>query len=122
VAVADRFDEFWSAYPRKVGKGQARPAWKRALGKTTADAIIAGAVAYAHDPNRDESFTAHPSSWLNGERWNDPPLPPRGGQPTTARMKRIASRPDGLRRLAEAAGYNVDDPSDPLALPPGDTP
>jgi hypothetical protein len=116
-ALVDRFDEFWSAFPRKVGKGQARPAWKRALGKADPDRIIAGAGRYRDDPNRDESFTAHPTTWLNGERWDDPALPPRGGQQQTARMARIASRPDGLRRFAEAAGYDVDDPDSPLALP-----
>ena len=32
---------------------------------------------FASDPNRDETFTPHPSTWLNAERWTDEPLPPK---------------------------------------------
>lgn len=62
---------FWDSYPRKVGKGQARKAWKTALTKAAPADIIAGAQRYRDDPGRDPKFTAHPSTWLNGERWTD---------------------------------------------------
>ena len=39
--------------------------------------IIEGATRYANDPNRHPSYTAHPATWLNAERWGDEPLPPR---------------------------------------------
>jgi uncharacterized protein YdaU (DUF1376 family) len=69
------FDSFWSVYPRKTAKGAAIAAWVKALKKTTAEEIIKAAQAYRDDPNREEGFTAHASTWLNQERWLDDPLP-----------------------------------------------
>lgn len=74
------FDRFWSVYPRKTAIGAARKAWPKALKTADADAIVAGAIRYRDDPNRDPSFTAHASTWLNQERWNDDPLPVRNGR------------------------------------------
>lgn len=73
-----QFDEFWRVYPRRENKGRARTAFKNALKKTTATEIIEGAARYRDDPNREQQFTAHAASWLNGERWTDDPLPRRG--------------------------------------------
>ena len=68
----DRFDEFWCQVPRKIGKGQARKAWTEALKKADADTIISGIKRYAAErSNEDAKFTAHPATWLNGERWED---------------------------------------------------
>jgi hypothetical protein len=68
----DRFDEFWSEVPRKIGKGQARKAWTAALKKADADTIITGIRRYAAERrSEDPKFTAHPATWLNGERWED---------------------------------------------------
>ena len=75
----DRFTEFWGTVPRKVGKGAARRAWKKAVKKVDPQVIIEGMRRYRDDPNRADEFTAHPSSWLNAERWDDDPLPARGG-------------------------------------------
>lgn len=69
------FDSFWEVYPRKVGKGQARTAFAKALKKATIEEIIEGAQRLASDPNLDLQFCPHPSTWLNGERWTDAPLP-----------------------------------------------
>jgi len=71
------FERFWATYPRKSAKGTARRAWGKAISKIDGDTIIAGAARYASDPNREETFTAHPATWLNGERWEDPMLPSR---------------------------------------------
>lgn len=75
-----RFADFWQTYPRKAGKGSARRAWTKALQRSSADDIIDGARRYRDDPNRSEEYTAHPSTWLNGERWHDDPLPTRGSR------------------------------------------
>jgi len=77
------FIRFWSAYPRRVGKGQARKAWATAL-KRGADpeAVIESAGRFAAlRGNEDPKFTPHPSTWLNGERWNDSPDPAPTAQP-----------------------------------------
>lgn len=69
------FARFWEAYPRKVGKGEARKAWAK-LAKTDLDLeqVIAGAARYRDDPMRkrkDIEYTKHPGPWLNAERWTD---------------------------------------------------
>lgn len=74
------FDEFWAAYPRRVGKPKARLAFKAAAKKSGAEIIVAGAKRYADDPNRQELFTAHPTTWLHRDGWDDPPLPNRNGE------------------------------------------
>jgi hypothetical protein len=81
LSAEDAFDRFWEVYPRKAGKGQARKAWAKALAAAGGpEVVIAGAERYRDDPNRVIEFTAHASTWLNGERWADDPLPPRGQQ------------------------------------------
>jgi hypothetical protein len=78
VAEPNLFDTFWAQYPRKVGKPQAQRAWLKALKSGVGPLhIIGAAMAYAEDPNREAAFTAHPSTWLNREGWNDGPLPER---------------------------------------------
>lgn len=68
------FCVFWDVYPRRAAKGQARKAWKTAVVKKRADPkeIIRGAERYRddhHRQSRDIEYTAHPGTWLNGERW-----------------------------------------------------
>jgi len=68
----DSFEEFWKLYPRKVGKGKARAAFEKALVKTDVKTILDGVVKYGkNDGAKDVEFVAHPTSWLNGERWDD---------------------------------------------------
>ena len=67
------FDEFWKIYPRKVAKGGAQKAWLNAVKIAKPEDIIAGAKIYAKDKTRDPKFTAHPATWLNGQRWLDEP-------------------------------------------------
>jgi hypothetical protein len=70
--ISTKFDQFWKLYPRKVGKGKARQAFEKALEKTDIDIILAGVEAYVyHEGYNDMEFIAHPTSWLNGERWDD---------------------------------------------------
>jgi hypothetical protein len=64
------FDEFWGVYPLKVGKGAARKAYRNALSRASSDEILAGAKRYAAS-KPDPKFTAHPTTWLNADRWLD---------------------------------------------------
>jgi len=75
--IAAGFEEFWAVYPRRIGKRGAEQTYTRALKRATADVILAGAVRYRDDPNREDEFTKHPSTWLNQDCWMDEPLPPR---------------------------------------------
>jgi hypothetical protein len=76
------FDEFWEVYPRHRDKRKAFKAWRNAVARlgATADArgaIIAGAIRYRDDPNRLDEFTKYAEGWLNGDGWEDEPLPSR---------------------------------------------
>jgi hypothetical protein len=66
------FEDFWSVYPRKVGKGEAKKAFRNALKRATAEEIIAGAKRYAASKPEPE-YTKHPGPWLNADRWADEP-------------------------------------------------
>lgn len=89
------FDRFWAVYPRKVGKRRAESAHKRALGRADAGVIHAGAERLASDPNLPERrFIPYPEKWLNGDQWNDEPLPPRhvSQHPTDRRVRELLGR------------------------------
>lgn len=71
VPLDSDFAEFYSAYPRKVGRGQARRAYATARKKTNHQAIMAGLLAFRKNLPSDAKFIPHPATWLNGERWGD---------------------------------------------------
>ena len=73
-----KFESWWEHVPRKIGKGQARKAFKTALKKTDIDSLIDGIKKYtASVKDKDPEFIAHPATWLNGERWLDEPAQER---------------------------------------------
>jgi uncharacterized protein YdaU (DUF1376 family) len=89
------FDEWWKAYPLKVGKGKARPAYAKALTKTTHEELLA---AVQRCPwNADPRYIPHPTTWLNGERWLDevdrfdPALRAAGFKPEDFALSEFAS-------------------------------
>jgi hypothetical protein len=72
------FDAFWKHYPKKVDKGAAIRAFRKAIKQNAVIDIIDGAKAYADDPNLpDKQFIKNPATWLNAEAWNNGPLPQR---------------------------------------------
>lgn len=82
------FAEFWATYPRKVGKPKAAVAFAKACSRADPASVIDGAERYAADPNRLDEFTAHPTTWLNRDGWNDAPLPER-----RSNLQPVPSRP-----------------------------
>jgi hypothetical protein len=66
------FEGFWVVYPKKVGKGAARKAYRHALKRSSHVEILAGAKAYAAS-KPDPQYTAHAATWLNADRWLDEP-------------------------------------------------
>jgi hypothetical protein len=72
------FGAFWDVYPRKVGRKDALKAFQAAVAEgTNPGRIIAGALRYRDDANREAAYTAHPATWLRAGRWDDDPLPAR---------------------------------------------
>lgn len=73
------FDQWWSHYPRKVGKQAAVKAYRKAQQTTDPETLLAAVSAFRDDPNLpvDKNFIPHPATWLNEGRWDDEPLPAR---------------------------------------------
>lgn len=72
------FAEWWALYPRKKARPKAAQAYLRALRKVEPDRLIEALRAQrtemlARMAQGDAQFVAHPTTWLNGERWNDEP-------------------------------------------------
>jgi hypothetical protein len=73
----DGFGAFWLHYPNKVDKARAVKAFRK-LTPAKVKLAIAGSESFANDPNLPEKrFIPYPATWLNGERWEDGPLPAR---------------------------------------------
>jgi len=82
------FLTFWGVYPLRRDKGKAQKAWRKSVARVAATTgvnpaqakliIAAGAARYRDDPNREPEFTKYAEGWLNGDGWEDEPLPPRG--------------------------------------------
>lgn len=70
----DKFDEFWKAYPKKVGKIAAQRAFeKKCTSDKTFAEIIDGLnkVVELDWSTRETQYIPNPATWLNGERWKD---------------------------------------------------
>jgi hypothetical protein len=75
--MLDDFPEFWAAYPRKIGKGQARKAYAKAVKMVPHDEIMFGLSQQRPGmESKEAQFVPHASTWLNGERWDDEPEEP----------------------------------------------
>jgi hypothetical protein len=81
--------EFWNVYPLKRDKRKALNAWRNAIARANATLILQGARRYREDPNRLPQFTKYAEGWLNGDGWEDEPLP--------RRLESNGQRPDSPR-------------------------
>lgn len=81
IDIDAAFDAFWSNYPRKVGKKDARKAWPAACRALAPDRLAKAAAYWSGlwaQAGTEPRFVPHPATWLRGERWNDePPQAPR---------------------------------------------
>lgn len=77
TAQEKRFEMFWAAYPKKLGKGAAEKAFKRIkpddiLLAQMIVAIKAIAITKQWQENNGQ-FIPYPATWLNQRRWEDEP-------------------------------------------------
>lgn len=84
--INDAFEDFWQAYPKKVGKGDARKSWQKIkpcdqLQQRMAMSLESQkqSVQWLKDGGK---FIPNPSTWLNQQRWEDDltPLPYKSEQ------------------------------------------
>lgn len=101
------FEQFWMAYPRKVGKGSARRAFEKLdLDDDMLSDILRGLEAQIRWRRRAAGMPTkeldrlgigfipawkHPSTWLNGECWSD----------------ELPSLTDGLANIGSAQPKNI---------------
>ena len=70
----DGFARFWSRYPRKIAKANARAMWLKWKCEPFTDKILAALDAACASPDwRKEAgtFIPYPATWLNREGWED---------------------------------------------------
>lgn len=82
VSQESQFDDWWSIFPKKVGKGAAERKFKIALKITDFETLKAGAVRYAREASdKEPQFIVSPARWLHEKRWLDEPeRKPHGNQ------------------------------------------
>ena len=70
-----RFDEFWTAYPKKVGKKAAQASWNKLKPDTELYDKIMTAIGKARATEQwqreNGRFIPNPTTWLNQGRWDD---------------------------------------------------
>lgn len=106
----DAFEAFWAVWPKRrtdtAGKKAAYSSWNRAVNGTskkhpriTVAELQAAVELYAADPNLPpENFVPNATTWLNNDRWENGPLPPRGG-PGGGRPDPLQQGMDTVARL-----------------------
>lgn len=77
----EAFEQFWTIYPRRVGKASAKRAFTRAVKDCSIEDVLSGTRRLSADPNLPETqFIPYPATWLNRDGWTDDPYPDRGGK------------------------------------------
>jgi len=88
----DQFEQFWSLYPRKVGKRKAHKEFERAIKRGSIEAITQGLLKQnaawlaAETPVK---FIPHPTTWLHRDGWEDEPAQPEQQQSRLQRSTAI---------------------------------
>ena len=70
----DGFDEFWSAYPKKVGKGEAKKLWAKLKVNGRLPSVLSAIAAQkstAQWQKEGGQFIPLPATWLRQGRWDD---------------------------------------------------
>jgi len=90
----DHFESFWTVYPRKVGKAQAKKAWdKLNLNDNTVMLIaenIALRIKHGEWSDANKTFIPHASTYLNNARWEDEVEAPT--------LTKVAKKPDQIKK------------------------
>lgn len=101
LGTEGKFPEFWRIYPRKESRKKALESWRRQRLDRLAERIVSDVEARITDPNTwtDPKFIPHPTTYLNGRRWED--------QWKTERPLRAGSIPLETRNHDELAAANA---------------
>lgn len=130
----DAFERFWSVWPKPGDtKRTAHTAWEKATrgssrrpARITVEALQTAVEAYAADPHLPEpQYIPAASTWLNQDRWENGPLPPRGGSrnrpeagDTHRAMHQSHDAAEVYRALESSGFYDPQPAHDLTARPP----
>lgn len=109
------FERFWKEYPRKVNKQNAKTAFEKAFrrlrfahdAESAIEVILKGVRIYSARANPEA--LCHPTTWLNGSRWEDDP--DSIGTPSLADSK-MASRLKAARHGTYDESEEILDPQE----------
>ena len=92
-SIDEEFEGVWKHYLRKVGKGDARKAWKKARKQKTFQEIAKPLGVFIRVQRGTELRSIpHLATWLNQERWDDDQTHARNrAETTTDRLNRIGA-------------------------------
>ena len=103
-----QFDSFWAVYPKKKDKPRARKEFGYAIGRVEFEVLLAGAIVYRDDPNRDDQYTKHPSTWLHNDAWENGVEPEKVKKLTNAEQGAMLAaqyRAEEQGQLESGAGW-----------------
>ena len=101
------FEQFWEIFPRRVGKGTAKKAFKHAANRASFAEILDGATRYAKEcVGRETQYINHPSTWLNADCWLDEPDHKPGANVVGFR-KEFKPEPEGPKVSEEERQANL---------------
>jgi hypothetical protein len=102
------FEQFWEIFPRRVGKGTAKKAFKHAAERASFAEILDGARRYAKEcVGRETQYIKHPSTWLNADCWLDEPERKPGANVVGFR-KEFKPEPEGPKISEEERQRNLE--------------
>ncbi len=74
-AIYPRFDTFWSAYPKKTGKADARKKFEKLVTDESTLSAILKSLEYLKTTEQWQKdsgkYIPYPATWLNQKRWED---------------------------------------------------
>ena len=65
------FAQFWVLYPRRIDKARTEKAWRKINPSESMAVDILAAVKKQKNGWDDPKYIPHPTTWLNGRRWED---------------------------------------------------
>ncbi len=99
LPLAEGFERFYAAYPKKVAKADAEKAWRQKVKPEEVPAILARVELNKHGEwkdkiaNREKNFIPNPATWLRHRRWNDEILEgSRNGNHSAAAVRAAAGK------------------------------
>lgn len=100
--VEERFDAFWKAYPKKIGKGASRKVWiKLKPSQALLEQMLETVEAFKDTDQWKQDngqYIPNPSTWLNQGRWEDE-VPVDKGKNSSKWYDTKKGTPDHLKHL-----------------------